>query len=139
MADLANGKVRYLNRQRGAGTRILFDYHLGQGRHRTGPGRATTARNTPTWLSPSTSAPALPTAAWASMPQPRLWAWTVPLARERYDLVVPTAYLDDPKIQAVFTVVDSEAFKTRVLELGGYETDWTGRVMQPGMGLPDGK
>ncbi len=28
MADLAREGMRYLNRQRGAGTRILFDHHL---------------------------------------------------------------------------------------------------------------
>jgi putative molybdopterin biosynthesis protein len=33
-------------------------------------------------------------------------------------------------------VVGSDDFKERVQALGGYETDWTGREMQPGLGLP---
>ena len=57
----------------------------------------------------------------------------VPLARERYDLIIPAAHRDDPKILAVLEVVGSDAFKTQVRDLGGYETDWTGREMQPGM------
>ena len=60
----------------------------------------------------------------------------VPLARERYDLVVPTAYLGDPKIKAVLETVGGGEFAARVEALGGYETAWTGRIMAPGMGLP---
>ena len=60
----------------------------------------------------------------------------VPLARERYDLIIPAVHRDDPKITAVLEVVASQAFKTQVLALGGYETEWTGREMRPGVGLP---
>ncbi len=60
----------------------------------------------------------------------------VPLAKERYDLVIPTAFRDDPKIAAVLEVVASDAFKAQVKTLGGYEVDWTGQAMQPGQGLP---
>ena len=60
----------------------------------------------------------------------------VPLARERYDLIIPLPHRADPKIQAVLEVVGSDTFKAQVRELGGYETDWTGLEMQPGMGLP---
>jgi putative molybdopterin biosynthesis protein len=59
----------------------------------------------------------------------------LPVARERYDLIIPRAYLDDPKIQAVLAVIGTDDFKTRVAALGGYETQLTGRFMAPGMGL----
>ena len=60
----------------------------------------------------------------------------VPLARERYDLVIPVLFRHDPKIEAVLAVVTGETFKNNVLALGGYETDWTGQEMHPGQGLP---
>ncbi|OLN24578.1 Molybdopterin biosynthesis protein MoeA / Periplasmic molybdate-binding domain [Desulfovibrio sp. DV] len=140
VADLADGAVRYLNRQRGAGTRILFDYHLGQAG--IDPGQVSGyGREEHTHMAVAvnirTGAADCGLGVYAAAKA--LGLDFVPLARERYDLVVPTAYLDDAKIRAVFEVVAGEAFKARVQELGGYETDWTGRVMQPDMGLPGGK
>ncbi|KHK03056.1 molybdopterin biosynthesis protein [Desulfovibrio sp. TomC] len=140
VADLADGAVRYLNRQRGAGTRILFDYHLAQAGIE--PGRVSgydREEHTHMAVAVNIHTGAADCGLGVYAAAKALGLDFVPLARERYDLVVPTAYLDDPKIRAVFEVVDSAAFKTRVHELGGYETDWTGRVMQPGMGLPGGK
>lgn len=58
-----------------------------------------------------------------------------PLARERYDLLIPSAFLDDPKIQAVLDLIRSPDFKARIQKLGGYETTLTGLIMEPGMGL----
>lgn len=59
----------------------------------------------------------------------------VPLARERYDLLIPRAALDDPRIKALLAIVRDPAFQARVRDLGGYETDLSGREMRPGMGL----
>jgi putative molybdopterin biosynthesis protein len=60
----------------------------------------------------------------------------VPLARERYDLVLAEESLTEPRVKALLHVIESDAFKAKVEALGGYETDWTGRRMEPGMGLP---
>ena len=59
-------RVRYVNRQRGAGTRVLLDHELGQAGHRPG-GRstATSARSRPTSRSPPRSPRAGRTPAWA--------------------------------------------------------------------------
>jgi len=59
----------------------------------------------------------------------------LPVARERYDLIIPRTFLDDPKIQAILAVIATPEFTTRVEALGGYETQLTGRIMEPGMGL----
>ena len=137
VADLATGEVRYLNRQRGAGTRILFDHHLAKAgidpRQVLGYDRE---EHTHMAVAVNVRTGAADCGLGVHAAARALGLDFVPLARERYDLVIPTAYRDDPKIVAVLDVVRSEAFKTRVLELGGYETDWSGRVMQPGMGLP---
>jgi putative molybdopterin biosynthesis protein len=59
----------------------------------------------------------------------------VPLARERYDLVIPTRFMDDPRIAALRECIGMDATQDRIKELGGYETTLTGRIMQPGDGL----
>jgi putative molybdopterin biosynthesis protein len=137
VADLATGGVRYLNRQRGAGTRVLFDYHLTQNgitpEQVSGYDRE---EHTHMAVAVNIMTGAADCGLGVFAAAKALGLDFVPLARERYDLVIPTIYRDDPKIAAVFEVVRGDAFKARVLELGGYETTWTGQIMQPGMGLP---
>ncbi len=137
VADLTREGVRYLNRQRGAGTRILLDYHLAK--NGINPAQVSGYdREEHTHMAVAvnvlTGAADCGLGVYAAAKALRLDF--MPLARERYDLVIPSIYLDDPKIAAVLDVVRSEAFKAQVQELGGYETDWTGREMRPGLGLP---
>ena len=137
IADLATGNVRYLNRQRGAGTRILFDHHLaknGIDPHQISGYDREEHTHMAVAVNIKTGAADCGLGVYAAAKA--LGLDFVPLARERYDLVIPAAALAEPKIVAVLDVVRSEAFQTSVRELGGYETDWTGQVMQPGMGLP---
>jgi len=53
----------------------------------------------------------------------------IPVALERYDLVIPSDLLEDAKIQLLLEIVRSEAFKARVLQMGGYEVGDTGRIV----------
>lgn len=137
VADLAKDGVRYLNRQRGAGTRILFDHHLAKSGLTpdkiVGYGRE---EHTHMAVAVNIKTGAADCGLGVYAAAKALGLDFVPLARERYDLVIPTAYRDDPKIAAVFEVIAGEAFKAQVRGLGGYETDWSGRIMEPGMGLP---
>lgn len=59
----------------------------------------------------------------------------VPLARERYDLIIPTEYIGDRRVRTLLNLIRSGVIKSKIDELGGYETDLTGQEMQPGMGL----
>jgi putative molybdopterin biosynthesis protein len=58
-----------------------------------------------------------------------------PLARERYDLLIPKAHFDDPKIQTLLAMIRQDTIKEQIESLGGYETTLTGQIMQPGQGL----
>lgn len=134
--DLARPEVAFINRQRGAGTRILLDHHLSvagiapasvRGYDREEYTHMAVAVNVLTGaadcgLGIFAAAKALDLD-------------FVPLARERYDLVFPTAYLDDPRIQTLLANINTAQFQQRMEALGGYETKLTGRVMAPGMGL----
>ncbi|RQD73051.1 substrate-binding domain-containing protein, partial [Desulfonatronospira sp. MSAO_Bac3] len=59
----------------------------------------------------------------------------VPLARERYDLLIPADFIQDDKVVQVINLLHSRDFKAGIESLGGYETTLTGREMKPGMGL----
>jgi putative molybdopterin biosynthesis protein len=53
----------------------------------------------------------------------------VPLTKERYDLVLPEAVWDAPAAQALIGVIRSSRFVDAVVDLGGYDTAETGRVI----------
>src|SRR5665811_2188471 len=50
----------------------------------------------------------------------------VPLARERYDLVVPEAARDCAQVSLLLGIMARSEFRAMVEELGGYDTSHTG-------------
>jgi len=136
VAELAQPGVRFVNRQRGAGTRILFDHHLRQAG--VDPGQVAGYGHeefTHMAVAVNVQTGAADCGMGVYSAAKALSLDFLPVARERYDLIIPRAYLDDPKIQAVLAVIGTDEFKARVAALGGYETQLTGRFMAPGMGL----
>ena len=53
----------------------------------------------------------------------------MPVAEERYDLVIPEAGWNDPKVQVVLEIIVSSAFRRMVEKLGGYDVRESGQVM----------
>jgi len=133
--DLVRPEVRFINRQRGAGTRILLDYHLRQAG--IGPEQVNgyekeefTHMAVAVNVLTGTASCGLGIFAAANA----LGLDFVPLARERYDLAF-LPELADWKIETALELIRSQAFKERIEKLGGYETALTGRIMEPGQGL----
>ncbi|MBU4524799.1 MAG: molybdopterin biosynthesis protein [Desulfomicrobium sp.] len=135
VGDLARPEVRFINRQRGAGTRILLDYHLRQAG--IGPEQVNgyekeefTHMAVAVNVLTGTASCGLGIFAAANA----LGLDFVPLARERYDLAF-LPELADWKIETALELIRSRAFKERIEALGGYETTLTGMIMEPGQGL----
>ncbi len=133
--DLA--RVAFVNRQRGAGTRILLDHHLN------------TAGIDPRQVEGYEHEEFTHMAVAANVAQgaadcglgikaaaQALGLDFVPLARERYDLLIRPEHMEHPLVAELLDVVRGGEFAKRVEELGGYETPWTGKEMRPGDGLP---
>ena len=129
--DLARSEVKFINRQRGAGTRLLTDMHLrkleiasdqvnGYGREEythMNVAQAVVSGTADTGLAIRAAARALDLD-------------FIPVARERYDLIIPKAYIDDNKVQALLEAVrDNQEFRSEVQGLGGYDLCDCGRVM----------
>ena len=53
----------------------------------------------------------------------------VPVAEERYDLIVPTVFLDDDRMKAALELMTNDSFKARIEDLGGYNLRSCGSVM----------
>ena len=52
----------------------------------------------------------------------------IPIEREQYDLILPSAMIEMPPIQVVLDTLRSAAFKERVLGLGGYDPSRSGEM-----------
>ncbi|WP_243545523.1 molybdopterin biosynthesis protein [Pseudodesulfovibrio tunisiensis] len=136
VADLTREDVSFINRQRGAGTRILLDHHL---RQAAIDPRSVQGYDNEEFTHMAVAVNVLTGAASCGLgiyaAAKALELDFVPLAHERYDLVIPTAHLNDPRIVSLLELVRSPRLQQAVRDLGGYETDLAGREMQPGMGL----
>jgi putative molybdopterin biosynthesis protein len=54
----------------------------------------------------------------------------VPITEERYDLIVPKTYLKDPKVEKVLHLVRTcKEFHQKIISLGGYDLRDTGKIM----------
>jgi molybdate-binding protein len=52
----------------------------------------------------------------------------IPIAEERYDLVIPDWSLDDPKIRLLLEIIETPGFRETVTALGGYDPSRSGTV-----------
>jgi len=130
--DLTREDVVYVNRQRGAGTRILLDYHL----KRAGiDPRRIRGYDREEYTHMSVAAAVASGAADAGLgiyaAAKSLGLDFIPVAKERYDLVIPKEHLETPLVQAALEILSSPEFRAEVEKLGGYDTTETGRVVSP--------
>jgi len=121
---------RYINRQRGAGTRVLFDYLLKKegisaedikGYDREGATHMAVAA-----AIQGGSADAgmgILSAAKA------LGLDFVPVGNEEYDFAIPVKYLELPHVQKFISVLKSDAFREKLEALGGYSAENTGKIV----------
>ncbi|MBV9805061.1 MAG: molybdopterin biosynthesis protein [Solirubrobacterales bacterium] len=123
VADLARPGVRYVNRQRGAGTRVLLDYEL----VRAGIDRDAIVgygREEPTHLAVAAAiAAGRADCGLGVLAAARAFDLDfVPVTSEPYDLVLELESLDQPTLAPFWELLSSEEFRSAVEELGGYDT-----------------
>jgi putative molybdopterin biosynthesis protein len=128
--DLIRSGVRYINRQRGAGTRVLLDYRLKElsldVRQIQGYEREEFTHMAIAAAVAGGSADAglgIRAAACA------LGLDFIYVTEERYDLCILKEYWDTPYIRRILDVIASTAFHQAVKALGGYDLRDCGRVM----------
>ncbi|MCI9598295.1 MAG: molybdopterin biosynthesis protein [Firmicutes bacterium] len=127
--DLARLECRYVNRQRGAGTRVLFDYKLKQldidPERINGYDREAATHMAVAAAVGSDGADAgmgILSAAKA------MDLDFIPVGPEEYDFAIPQEYLELPHIQAFLDILGSDEFHQRLDELGGYTYERAGEV-----------
>ena len=129
LKDLRRPEVRFVNRQRGSGTRVLLDYQL----HRMGaePGdihgyqreeyshlavaAAVSGNSADTGLGVLSAARALELE-------------FVPLFNEEYDLVIPVEHYESEHLRPLLDLLDALDFRQAVEDLGGYDVSRMGEL-----------
>lgn len=123
-------KVRYVNRQRGAGTRVLLDYKLKQAGISPddidGYEREASTHMAVAALVQGESADAgmgILSAARA------MDLDFIEIGPEEYDFVLRRADLELPQVQAFLDIITSDEFKKTLADMGGYGTEHTGELV----------
>ncbi len=132
VADLAQKKVRCINREAGAGARLLLDAHLARFGMPTQKirgyqdlafshlevARSVSEGRVDVGIGVRSAA--------------RVWGLDfVPLQEERYDLVIPEHLLRvHPSLTDFLDTLVSKTLRTEIEALGGYDTRETGRVVE---------
>ena len=130
LLDLTRPDVTFINRQRGAGTRVLLDFELARlgikGRQVQGYERQEyTHLAVAAAVASGTAGCGLGILAAARA----LRLDFVPLFNEQYDLVIPRRYYYDELLAPLLAVIRSEEFAVTVDALGGYDTAGIGQVI----------
>jgi putative molybdopterin biosynthesis protein len=126
--DLTRNGVRYVNRQRGAGTRVLLDHELR--RQGISPDAVDGyAREEPTHLAVAAAVAAgRGDAGLGILAAARAFGLDfLPVTREPYDLVVAAEDTGSPRLEPLWALLRSARFRAAVEELGGYDTEEMGR------------
>ena len=130
LQDLARPGVRFVNRQAGSGTRMLLELML--------TGANISPFDIEGYQSNEFTHSAIAAFIASGMADVGVGVQTaahrfslgfIPLVRERYFLALPLAIMDDPLIQLVIDVVQSDHFRKVINGLAGYDSTDTGKIL----------
>jgi putative molybdopterin biosynthesis protein len=130
LQDLSRDDVSFINRQRGAGTRVLLDFKLKElginpqrikGYEQVGYTHLAVAAV----VASGVADVGLGIMAAAKA----LNLDFVPLLWERYDLVIPQPYYESPLLKPLLDILHQPSFRAEVEALGGYDTAQMGQIV----------
>ena len=130
-SDIVNDSLVFINRQGGAGTRLLTDKILREA-HLAPSDIQGYAHEEYTHMSvaAAVASGSADTGMGILAAARALDLDFVPVAEERYDLIIPEQFADDRKVAAVLALMESNLdFHKKILALGGYDLRDCGKVM----------
>lgn len=129
-ADIAKENLRYVNRQKGSGTRILTDYLCAQ--EKIAPS-SIYGYDREELTHTSVAAQIANGSADAGMgiySAAKLYDLDfIPVCIEEYDLIIPDHAWDTPMVQKLLDLLKSDAFREKLLTLGGYTIENPGEII----------
>jgi putative molybdopterin biosynthesis protein len=129
IADVVNRRLRYANRQRGAGTRILLDYELEQlGMDPQAMLGYDQVEFTHLNIAASVVSGRADCGLGIAAAAEALELDFIPLYDEQYDLAIPSEYYDDELLQPLLDTLQSKELHDAILSLPGYSIENIGKV-----------
>ena len=129
-APAEHGAIRYVNRQRGAGTRVLFDYRLKQ--ENIDPSSINgydREMATHMAVAAAVASDGADSGMGVLSAAKAMDLDFIEVGPEEYDFAIPAEYLELPHIKAFIEILQSSEFKDRLEELGGYSADNAGKII----------
>ena len=128
--DIARDGIRYVNRQKGSGTRVLMDYlcdKYGVDRDRIyGYDREEMTHNSVAVQIAGDSADA----GMGIFSTAKLYGLDfLPICVEEYDLLIPEAAWNTGMVRQLIRILKSEEFKSRIEAMGGYTLECPGEII----------
>ena len=129
--DLVKKDIKFLNRQKGSGTRVLLDYLLKKKGIDPLDIQGYSLEEYTHLMVASAVAEGNVDAGLGILSAAKVFGLDfVPVIKERYDIIIPKEYYSSLKIQKILTIIQSEKFKKKVLSLGGYDLSQCGKVIE---------
>ncbi len=130
LSDLERDDLRFVNRQKGSGTRLLLDHHL----QRVGIASENIVgyeqeEYTHLTLASAVASGKADCGLGIRAAAVALGLGFIPLDSERFDLIIPTEFIANPRINPIFDVLQDPAFKAAVESLEGYDTRVMGEAL----------
>ena len=129
-SDIAAEGVRYVNRQKGSGTRILTDYLCKQENLDTS---AIYGYDREELTHTSVAAQIVSGSADAGMgiySAAKLYGLDfIPICIEEYDLIIPDHAWETPMVRQLIATLKSDGFRDKILSLGGYTVENPGEII----------
>jgi len=128
--DLTGKGVKFMNRQQGAGTRVLFDYHLQKLGIPSGnivgyEKEVFTHFEVGLAILSQEADVGIATSAISQL----LGLSFVPITKESFDMIINKNVFFDKGIQALIEILNSAGFRTRVTNLGNYDFNKSGKIV----------
>lgn len=129
-ADISRQGIRYVNRQKGSGTRILTDYLCS--REKVEPSDVygyTREELTHTSVAAQIACGSADVGMGIYSAAKLYDLDFIPICIEEYDLIIPDHAWNSPMVQQLLTILRSDAFREKILSMGGYTVDHPGQVL----------
>ena len=130
LEDVANKKAVFINRQNASGTRVLLDYKFKE--NNIDPSDIsgyTTVAHTHMEVALEVLRGSADVGIAIRAAANLLGLDFIPLATERFDLIIPNEYCSTEAVRALCGVLSSDEFKIRAFQMGGYQTQDTGKIV----------
>jgi putative molybdopterin biosynthesis protein len=130
LADLLRQEVSFVNRQRGAGTRVLLDFKLRELGINPAEIRGYERVEFTHLAVAAAIASGTANAGLGIMSAAKaLNLDFIPLLKERYDLIIPRLCYESPFLEPLRDVLQQPPFRAEVENLGGYDTSQMGQII----------